>query len=287
MSYSILYRSMFVKLSDGRFIPMMEMGDNNVWDCSYGGRARRSRSWSNINLNRGQKFFTHKEIVKALDTWYNECEQKRDRDRNSTEEFDRNAAENANFGFYEAIAVYGKGGTHGTTFNDVKNIILSGEKNCISFEEAIKNCGFHIYYWEKGENDITLTCPKYFNFQTEEEMFAFIKEKFGDKTNYFFVYNENHYTNDFYNKKKAIKNFGKLNGNREKFIVKCGETDTNEKWYIHLENNRLSLTSNADEATWFNKYESNGVRLFDMIINEFKEIRSMRYIYEKNLKKIA
>ena len=29
MSYSILYRSMFVKMSDGRFIPMMEMGDNN------------------------------------------------------------------------------------------------------------------------------------------------------------------------------------------------------------------------------------------------------------------
>ena len=59
MSYSILYRSMFVELSDGRFIPMMEMGDNNVWDCNYGrGRDRRSRSWSNINLVKGKKIYT-------------------------------------------------------------------------------------------------------------------------------------------------------------------------------------------------------------------------------------
>ena len=78
MSYSILYRSMFVKLSDGRFIPMMEMGDNNVWDCNYGrGRGRRSRSWSNINLNRGQKFFTEDEIKKFLEEWNNDFEAKR------------------------------------------------------------------------------------------------------------------------------------------------------------------------------------------------------------------
>ena len=43
MSYSILYRSMFVKMNDGRFIPLIESGSNNCWD-PY--RNRRSRSWS-------------------------------------------------------------------------------------------------------------------------------------------------------------------------------------------------------------------------------------------------
>ena len=42
MSYSIFYRAMFIKMEDGTFIPMIESGDNNVWDCD--GR-RRSREW--------------------------------------------------------------------------------------------------------------------------------------------------------------------------------------------------------------------------------------------------
>ena len=64
MSYSILYRSMFVKMSNGKYIPMMEMGDNNVWDCSYGrGCAKRSRSWCNINIVSGKIFYSHEDLM--------------------------------------------------------------------------------------------------------------------------------------------------------------------------------------------------------------------------------
>lgn len=43
MSYTIWYRTLFVKVSNERFIPLFENGDNNVWECETG---RRSRSWN-------------------------------------------------------------------------------------------------------------------------------------------------------------------------------------------------------------------------------------------------
>lgn len=42
MSYSIFYRAMFIKMKDGTYIPTIESGDNNVWDCD---NRRRSREW--------------------------------------------------------------------------------------------------------------------------------------------------------------------------------------------------------------------------------------------------
>jgi len=43
MSYSIFYRAMFIKMSNGTYIPMIESGDNNVWEAD---RRRRAREWS-------------------------------------------------------------------------------------------------------------------------------------------------------------------------------------------------------------------------------------------------
>lgn len=281
MSYSILYRSMFVKLSDGRFIPMMEMGDNNVWDASYRGKARRSRSWSNINLNRGQKFFTHEEIVKELDNWYNESEQKRDRDRNSGDEYDKNAAENASFGYYEAIAVYGKGRTHGTSFKDVRNIVLSGVKNCISVEDAIKKCGLEIIYWKKEEGDTALTCQKYERFSTEEEMLNIINEKFGGEENKFhFIYNENYLTNKCYDMCKAIRSFARGGKNKGKsFIITCGKRDDDKNYYLNLGVTGFSLTENIAEATHFEKYKIGNLSLTDIVFDNFSDVNKLECIY--------
>jgi hypothetical protein len=282
MSYSILYRSMFVKLSDGRFIPMMEMGDNNVWDCNYGrGRGRRSRSWSNINLNRGQKFFTESEIKKFLEEWNNDFEAKRQKDLQSDEEWLQESAKNANFGFYEAISVYGKGGTNGTAFKDVKNIVLSGVKNCISVEEAIKKCGLKITYWKKEEGDIALTCWKSEHFETEEEMFKVINEKFGgDEKNFYFVYNENYLTSRVYKMKKAIKNFANGKGKNVKpFMLTCGKRGVDKKYYVRLDKVGFSLTEDWKEATLLRKYESGGISLTDILYSQF-DIDYVHYGYD-------
>lgn len=48
MSYSILYRSLFVKVSNNRFIPLYECGDNNCYEVLWNGRMRRDRSWSHF-----------------------------------------------------------------------------------------------------------------------------------------------------------------------------------------------------------------------------------------------
>ena len=282
MSYSILYRSMFVKLSDGRFIPMMEMGDNNVWDGSYGrGRGRRSRSWSNINLNRGQKFFTKDEIEKSLECWFNESEQKRDRDRNSDLDWARESAEKANFGYYEAIAVYGKGGTHGTSFKDVRNIVLSGVKNCISVEDAIKKCGLRITYWKKEEGDTALTCQKYERFSTEEEMLNIISEKFGGgESKFYFIYNENYETNKCYDMCKAVKGFARgSKGGGKSFIITCGKRDDDKKYYLNLGVTGFSLTENIAEATRFDRYKSGKLNLTDIVFNEFKSVNNLKCVY--------
>ncbi len=277
MSYSILYRSMFVKLSDGRFIPMMEMGDNNVWDVTYRGKARRSRSWSNIRLNNGQKFFTEDEIKKFLEEWNNEFEAKRQKDLRSDDEWSRKSAENANFGYYEAISVYGKGGTHGTSFKDVRNIILGGVKNCISVEDAVNKCGLKITYWKKEEGDIALTCQKYEHFSTEEEMLNIINEKFdGDENNFYFVYNDNYLTNKCYDMRKAIRGFarsGKNNANA--FIIVCKKRDDENKYYLKLDNDGFSLTENIKEATNFEKYKCGNLTLTSIVFDEFKDVFSM------------
>ena len=281
MSYSILYRSMFVKLSDGRFIPMMEMGDNNVYDASYRGKARRSRSWSNINLNRGQKFFTKDEIEKSLECWFNESEQKRDRDRNSDLDWARESAEKANFGFYEAVSVYGKGGTHGTSFKDVRNIVLSGVKNCISVEDAINKCDLKITYWKKEEGDTAFSCQKYERFNTEEEMFKIINEKFGgDESGFSFIYNENYLTSRCYDMRKAIRGFARGGKNKGKsFIITCDKRDDDKKYYLNLGVTGFSLTENIAEATHFEKYKIGKISLTDIVFDEFKCVKALKCIY--------
>lgn len=46
MSYEILYRRMFVKMSDGTIIPLHESGSNNCYEVGPTGASRRERNWN-------------------------------------------------------------------------------------------------------------------------------------------------------------------------------------------------------------------------------------------------
>ena len=73
MSYTILYRSMFVKVSSERYIPLYESGSNNCYDIMWNGRMRRERSWSNYYPSglRGDRkilpFFDASELMAIME----------------------------------------------------------------------------------------------------------------------------------------------------------------------------------------------------------------------------
>lgn len=198
MSYTILYRSMFVKLSDGRYIPMVEFGDNNVYECSNGrGRGRRARNWFSFVLDRGKKFFSKEDVVSCLDEWRDSVEHKMSCAKESDDEWSCKMAESGNFGYFEAIQRYGKSVTK---FKDIKSVFMGGIKHCISFDDAVKKCGLCITYWEKrSPKDGYFACQRTFNFSTEEEMFSFINEKFGDNMEKFHFMFKSSYVTEYFN----------------------------------------------------------------------------------------
>ena len=64
MSYTIFYRSLFVKTRSNKYLPIIESGDNNVWEC---GNKRRARSWHNCGWITGEKYLlTADEIMQKV-----------------------------------------------------------------------------------------------------------------------------------------------------------------------------------------------------------------------------
>lgn len=138
MSYSILYRSMFVKLSDGRFIPLYESGDNNVYDVMWNGHHRRSRDWHQWAVNKMADYpaYTRDEIMASVERMidgekkhrvgypYADYEQKQG--VYTAEEIEKN------WGYYAGISVEGK--TCSTTSAQmIRNFFRKGFEQAVSF----------------------------------------------------------------------------------------------------------------------------------------------------------
>lgn len=268
MSYSILYRSMFVKVRDDKYIPMVECGDNNVWDYNYGcGRAKRSRSWCNLGFNGiYKKFFTHNDLLDGLNGWEKRYNDKRIADANSEEDWKRHDAENGSFGYYMSMAVYSKK-THGTTFNAVKNLILSGEKIAVPFDFALNKLGLHIIYYD-NEDDFN---RKEMRFHNEDEMYKIVGKELKDKQ-FWFVYDDSS-ANKYYNILKATKGFAKLSGKGQKYFVSCEVRDSDRVNYLAIDNNgTFYLTEDIKKAAVLDKEKSSGYDIFNLIWDLFDGI---------------
>lgn len=139
MSYSILYRSMFVKMSDGKYIPLVEMGDNNVYDVTWRGRGRRSREWQQWVIDRKRLTYTRDEIMDSVEDMINKYkEQYANKPKPDYEHSEGIWTEHdveKRFGYFSALAIDGNGHCNITSAQQVRNFFLKGFEQAVSFDE--------------------------------------------------------------------------------------------------------------------------------------------------------
>lgn len=152
MSYTILYRAMFIKLSDGSYIPMIESGDNNVWEVE---RNRRSREWDSCRWvheteeQRRRYSLTEKEIMDAA---------QREVDRTLERYVGREPAFGGapytredvlnDLGFFNGIKVSGHRTTSASQF---LGMFRAGLRNAVTMDDLLS--GLRLSWYEDGGNN--------------------------------------------------------------------------------------------------------------------------------------
>jgi len=152
MSYSILYKRLFIKLPSGRILPLIQAGDNNVYDVKPNGREVRSRDWEvwAICRENGRPSVTSEEIADWLNKEHERamlaCQ------RAIQEGYGYGMSAEKNFGYFRSMAIGGRG-TAGTTWGMFKNFFVDGVKKAIPLEEFVKACGKLRITWYHKEAD--------------------------------------------------------------------------------------------------------------------------------------
>lgn len=70
MSYTIVYDRQFIKLEDGRIIPMILCGSNNCWEKTWNGKERRERYWTSY-WEQTVPAFNPEELIKQVEGYCN------------------------------------------------------------------------------------------------------------------------------------------------------------------------------------------------------------------------
>lgn len=169
MSYGILYRKAFIKVDDNLIIPVLESGDNNVYDVCGRGREKRSRDWYNHKFHTKGAFMIDKnDLLKNIE--YNRLEVK------SREEDYKDES----FGWFTSVSLYGKH-TSTTSFNDYRNFFLNGIKKGKTIEEYLLydvkfSLRVYKYDFEKYTSETGIERLKDVIFQSTEHMLQSIAE---------------------------------------------------------------------------------------------------------------
>lgn len=118
MSYTIIYQQQFLNLGD-KYLPLVIMGDNNVWELN---NKRRSRDWQHLSIL--PKVGTQQQLLDAVQEFRENFSHK----ENYTDE---------KFGYFSGIAIGGKS-THATTFGNLLGLVKSGIKYALTIEQLTK-----------------------------------------------------------------------------------------------------------------------------------------------------
>lgn len=153
MSYSIFYRAMFLKTRDEKYIPIIEAGDNNVWEADC---RRRARDWDALRWlheseeQRKRYALAEKEILdaaqKVVDDTVSEYEGK-------TPPFGGEPHTRqqilADFSYFRAITIYGHRTSTATQF---LNFVRSGIRNAVTFDDLQReHCPVMVSWWKEGK----------------------------------------------------------------------------------------------------------------------------------------
>lgn len=150
MSYRILYNKQFVKVADNLFIPVVEAGDNNVYESS----TKRARSWHNERYVTGGEIWASSETILSKIDRIREERIASDMERANAGQLDEDYRyDDKRFGWHESIAIYGK---PSTTFGMYRNFYKTGIEKALTIEQLIEKgvcLHMNIYYWKP--EDIT------------------------------------------------------------------------------------------------------------------------------------
>lgn len=180
MSYSIYFKSMFLRIGNDKYLPMFETAESNVWSASN--PRQRSKEWGNTKFACiDNKILLTKEEILSIPYKIEDKIKEKHSDYNGN-----------NFGYLYGLAV-GNKSTLKTTFNDYKNLFKNGLKNAIDFEVLRKfnitiygyrfstDGAYHyIKYPINNEQDVISLCENepnvWFSFlKLDEEKYKYIK----------------------------------------------------------------------------------------------------------------
>ena len=171
MSYTILYRSLFVKLRSGKYLPIVESGDNNVYE--YNNR-RRARSWQNggslyIFSNRHYDL-TADEIMAGIENIINDDKKRyvgqlTDRyDKECTTRYTEEDVER-DYSYFSGLTLSSCGNKWASA-NQIRNFFKRAIENAVDADEVD-----FVVSWYTGYPHCENRYPS-----TEEELWAAISE---------------------------------------------------------------------------------------------------------------
>lgn len=239
MSYAILYRPMFIKCNKG-FIPMVESGDNNVWEY---GNKRRARSWDGLHLGKKDVFYSENDIKEYLADKISEYGKKYPED-----------IKGDNYGWEYGVAVAPKHTTK-TTFSDVRRFYLSGLKTSVPFDFALKVASFKLNCYKSP--DYSWDSKKTFDIKDEEMMYFLIEENKKNGYDMFNItcssYGMERLCNiiDIMHKSASLKSKNKRVFCSPSKVVMID--DDKKRCYLSFKNNVVSATDNVEDAHIVNK----------------------------------
>lgn len=154
MSYTILYRKLFVRLPDDTFIALVEAGDNNVYTYDiFSKREVRDREFEAWRFGLPKLSYTRDEIAEWLDKMISENIARAQEDylKYPHEQCMTDPKKDvlSHFGYWASMALYGKS-TRSTSWSSVRRFFEDGVKNAIHVEDYFASCGGLRLVWYEG-----------------------------------------------------------------------------------------------------------------------------------------